>query len=227
MAILRWYALFWVAALLGAAALVTANNGAAEPLFTPAASGTAQPKQVDLCGCLYTSKDKTLVFAPDQDEDSREFRLIGNTAALTGAFFMPVHIRGIETSQGRPPDSEGTIKVIEAKILKPIATMNPSFRDPARWHEESSATYGIRFAIPKEQSEVNLSAQDFYNAEPSFPRQDGAHTFFRTAFPNDMYPESDWTGGDFSLSVNTKIIAKPATNSSMDEQTVHSSRFTA
>jgi hypothetical protein len=206
-----------ISAIFVAAFLLIAQTGAAQPLANAEASPAAPSHQIEVSGCVsHFGPGKPPVLALMQGREEREYRLVGNTGALARASFTPVHIRGIEISPaGRY--SEGVVDVIGAKILHPIAAMDPSFRDSSRWRQESNQTYGVRFAVPQEQARIGFSAQPHPLPEPSFPRQDGTETFFHVQF-SGIYPRSDLGKIYFSVSVNRNIRNRETCEQFRNEQ---------
>ncbi|MGH8275418.1 MAG: hypothetical protein ACRETH_01860, partial [Steroidobacteraceae bacterium] len=215
--------------VLVAPLLLTAGRGVADPLGSAARS--PRPRRlVEVTGCVSHNlrKKPPTIAVPTKDRDEKGYWLVGNIQALQHAFFTPAQIRGFEVTPPASrtlgeagPNDNGTIDVLEAKVFRPVAKMDPSFGDPSRWHEESNDNFRVRFSVPRERASVRPPSEASPLAEPSFPRQDDTETFFRATFPN-LYPDSSSLGIYFSASVNRNIHNSGSCEQFGGQRPVHS-----
>jgi hypothetical protein len=174
------------------------------PQSTGETQVAAQPLKVDVVGCLSEQGGKFKL----TDDDGIVYQLIGHTAALKNQIGDELDVTGLEERQPESP-SEHPVPDIPLRVtkLETVLHMSPSgvppvLGDIVTWSSYRDPNYGLHFRYPKtvEDSEDGRAEFNFADWEK------GSAVHIKSlAIPQQIYPESNYYGGQLIAFVDPNI----------------------
>ena len=167
----------------------------------PATHQTVEAKEAEttMRGCLGGRPEGGFYYLV-ADDGGYFYVLHGNTSLLKGYVGKEISLRGKETDAVAPSRFE--IASFGQIFDAPCPTLKPSF-SRAAWQTERNREYGIEFSYPDDfaLTPVTESGQFLGN----FVTDQGVVPVARLSIPGGVYPNSNFGGGSFTISVNTEI----------------------
>lgn len=188
----RTVAVAWMILLFLAPRSVLAQSDANQVTNSGKTPGTAEEITVD--GCLYGGQGNfNLVNADDY------FELRGDLSALNKYIGDEVQVRGKLERSDRGP----SILVSGATLAfkAPQVQLSRIISDPGNWHFQTTKLYGVRFALAAIPE--NATGGGYVSA--NFVSETGTVTLGALPIPEEIYPGTNFVGGNFLLSVNPEI----------------------
>ena len=170
---------------------------------------TDEKAQTTLTGCVIASSGDNLLFADGQNE----YLLTGDTSALNkllgAAGTIEVRLRG---SADTPVAAQPAFKVAEVLgvVERPKAKLSPAWGDTSQWQVKRNLHFGVEFKHPMASPVLENSAASETLGDTNFVAADGAVPLGGFSIPREIYPDSNFVGGGFALSVNPEIANRPS-----------------
>jgi hypothetical protein len=145
-------------------------------------------------GCLYGGPKAFGI----SDADGKGHALYGLTSTLQKYVGEEITVQGIEEAADPIP----SLKVVAVKeVFKtPKPKLSAQIADASKWRVHVSQAYGVRFATP-----AFLKNNAGEGGGGNFVSQAGTITLAELEIPRDVYADTNFVGGSFSLSVNSSI----------------------
>lgn len=160
--------------------------------------------KVSVDGCLAEQSGKLDL----TDKDGNVYHLIGHAVELGKHVGDELDVRGTgpaplsRSAEGGAP--EATLHVTSWTVLFHPSTegMHPVVSKIRDWREYSNATYGVNVRVPQ-----SFQAQEEPDAllAPNFVEDGGVVELLTVNIPRDVYLDTNFVGGQFSVFVNPKI----------------------
>lgn len=150
--------------------------------------------EINVNGCLYGHQGSfNLINADDY------FELRGDPSELNKYLGDEVQVRG------KQEGSEHRLSIIVSGVTlvfkAPRVELSKTISEPGNWHFQSNELYGVKFALPT-LPENSAGAGSVF---PNFVSGTGTITLGGLPIPAEIYPGTNFVGGDFLLSVNSEI----------------------
>jgi hypothetical protein len=173
--------------------LAQANKNPAAPDGRP--EGMAN--EVTVVGCLSGSPEALLL----SDSEGSVFRLTGRTPALAKHVGEEISVRGTKDEDTDSITSVAVTSVTEV-FKAPEPRLSSSFRNSSNWRAHANVEYGVKFAMPQFSGSATGSG---VNLQANFVADDATVTVGTLEIPREIYPDTNFVGGSFALSVNPEI----------------------
>lgn len=147
------------------------------------------------------------------------YALTGNTARLQKYIDREISARGSVRPSDEPSMSSFNVAGLEEVFPRPRVVFSGWFKNTSAWHHESDLKYGIEYSEPAEWKPV--SGSDWNMARANFVANDGAVTVASFAIPRELFPGSNFVGGNFGIFVNPRLTNRQ----SCDQFSDSGSRF--
>jgi hypothetical protein len=165
--------------------------------YSASAPGQASSQQVTVVGCSHKGISWFLSGA-----DLKEYKLTGNTSKLNEQAYVQISGTLVPSDDRVFPD--GTINVARVKELSgPIAELIPAIGKPSTWRKYTDQAHGIAYSLPATFPRWTSDEQDHF--ETKFVDKENVVTLAKWEIPRDVWGTSNFVGGEFSLSANSKV----------------------
>jgi hypothetical protein len=161
-------------------------------------------KETTMRGCL-GGRPNDGVYYLDADAGGYFYLLGGNTSPLKDYVGKEVSLRGKETGDVAPSRFEVTALAQVFDVPCPI--FKPSFSGSS-WHTGRNRKYGVEFSYPDDFTRTPFPESG--NRGGNFVTDQGVVLVARLSVPGGIYPNSNFVGGTFGISVNTEIGNGPS-----------------
>jgi len=160
--------------------------------------------QTTVVGCVIAGSGDQKLFADGQ----HEYVLTAETPALEESLKATdnkqMRLRGfVDDSAGPQPTFEVT--QVLGMVERPKPKISPGWADAAKWQTKRNRHYGVEFKHPAESPVVENSQAGVTLEETNFVAADGTIPLGGFPIPRETYPDSNFVGGGFALSVNPEI----------------------
>ena len=160
--------------------------------------------QSPVVGCVIAGSGDQKLFADGQ----HEYVLTAETTALEESLKATdnkqMRLRGfVDDSAGLQPTFEVT--QVLGMVERPKPKISPGWADAAKWQTKRNRHYGVEFKHPAESPVVENSQAGVTLEETNFVAADGTIPLGGFPIPRETYPDSNFVGGGFALSVNPEI----------------------
>jgi hypothetical protein len=169
--------------------LAQVNNPSSPPQLS---ADTAE----EIVGCLSGGPTEFEL----SDSEGYVYSLRGQTDALQRYVGEEISVRG--TRQGDKADSPSFIVGSVKEVFRaPRPKLSPAIASGANWHTHSIASYAVTFALPEIPEDSSAAG----GLASNFVAEQGAITLGSFTLPREVYPDTNFVGGSFMLSVNPEI----------------------
>lgn len=188
---------------------LASNAGLAQPGGKPQQpvalqTEEATPKETTMRGCLGGRPEHDVYYLV-ADDGGYFYALGGNISRLKNYVGREVSLLGRETGDVAPSRFEVTAVAQVFDVPCPI--FKPSFSGGA-WHTERNPKYGLEFSYPTDFTRTSVAASGYLGG--NFVTDQGVSLIAQFTMPRSIYPESNFVGGTFAISVSTEVVNGPS-----------------
>jgi hypothetical protein len=153
----------------------------------------SETNEIAVDGCLYGGQGNFELVNADAT-----FELRGDVSALNKYAGEEVLVRG------KPEGSDYVRSLIVSRVTEvfkaPRVELSKDLTDPSNWYFQANELYRVQFAVPD-----SLPKSGGQTAYPNFVSETGTITLVNLSIPAEIYPDTNFVGGSYLLSVNPKI----------------------
>jgi hypothetical protein len=164
---------------------------------TPSNQVTPAGTETTVDGCLYGGPTEFEL----SDANGNVYSLHGQNSALQKYVGEEISVQGIEREERDRMYSVNVVSVKEV-FKAPKPRLSESITDRSNWHTQSSEKYGVKFGVPTFPQATMADVEGLWS---NFVAEPWTVALASVGIPREIYPETNFVGGAFLLSVNPQI----------------------